>query len=83
MKDFNFPTIIVFAVAAWLFGCAADGSFKIPSFGFGDKDGRQGECAAISETMQRCKYIRPNGKFYWLELPIIIIEPQEDVEEKV
>jgi len=81
MKDFERGLILL--VVGFMLGCAADGSFQIPAFGFGDKEGNQGECVPISETMQKCKFLKPDGSFFWLDLPIIIIDVEEDTEEKV
>ena len=65
----------------FLSGCASDGSFQIPDFGFEDPSGEKVQCHAVSKTMQACQYIKPNGKKYWINLPIIKWPHQEPEEE--
>lgn len=83
MKDFG-RGLMVF-VFGFVLGCAS--GIQVPTFGFFDDEGRALGCVKVSETMQRCEFIKQNGKHYWLQMPIIIIEPNTEApdgeEEKV
>lgn len=81
MKDFGIGLII------FVFGLGCASGLQVPTFGFFDEEGRALGCVPVSETMQKCEFVKKNGKHYWLNLPIIIIEPkpepQDAEEEKV